>query len=205
MRRIIATIIGRAISVPILLLWRLAGWHAQGQLPRLDKFILIAAPHTSNWDYIMMIALSAHYRRRPKTLVKASAFRWPVFGLLIRAIGGIPVKRDQSSNFVDQAVQILKSEDRVVLVIAPEATRKHADYWRSGFYHIAHGAGVPIVLGYLDYRNKVGAAGPTFYTTGDIDKDMTEIATFYDEHGHGKFPEKASPVRFRAQTPPKDS
>lgn len=196
MSRMIAMILARMISVPILLIWRLMGWRAEGDLPERDKFILIAAPHTSNWDYIMMIALSAHYGRRPKTLVKANAFKWPIIGQIIRWIGGIPVERKASTNFVQQAIDIINAHDRIVLVIAPEATRKRADYWRSGFYHIGYGAGVPIVLGYLDYQRKVGAAGPAFTPTGDVEADIQEIAAFYAEHGHGKFPERATPVRF---------
>ena len=193
----IAHLFARIIGLPVLLIWRLSGWRAKGMLPDTDKLILIAAPHTSNWDYVAMFALAAHFRRRPQTFLKASATQWPVIGLMLRWLGAIPVERSQSSNAVDNAAERIKERERIVLVIAPEGTRKKMDAWRSGFYHIAVAANVPIVLGYLDYKNKIGAAGPTFYPTGDVEADMAIISEFYAEHGHGKYPENASPPRLR--------
>lgn len=196
----LAHLIARIIGLPVLLLWRLSGWRAKGGLPDNDKLILIAAPHTSNWDYVAMFALAAHVRRRPQTLLKASATQWPIVGTLLRWLGAIPIDRSKSNNAVQQAADLIKARDRVVLVIAPEGTRKRADHWRSGFYHIAVAADVPIVLGYLDYKNKIGAAGPTLYPTGDIDADMQIIKDFYDEHGYGKYPDNASPARVRSSS-----
>lgn len=166
-------------------------------MPDVDKFVMIAVPHTSNWDYIHMIPLAAHFKRKPTTLIKSSALRWPLVGWFIRRIGGLPVERSGSTKFVDQAVQLIREHQRIVLVIAPESTRKKADYWRSGFYYIALEAGIPIVPGYLDYRRKVGGVGEALYPTGDIEADMQKLRTFYAAYGHGKYPEDASPVQLK--------
>jgi 1-acyl-sn-glycerol-3-phosphate acyltransferase len=197
-QRLLYTLIARPISV----IWHLSGWRTTRDLPNVDKFILLGVPHTSNWDYVMMVSMAAYFRRRPRTIVKANAFRWPLLGRLIRLIGGIPVEREQSANFVDQAVDVVNSQERIVLVIAPEGTRRKTECWRSGFYYIAVKARIPILLGYLDYKNKLGGVGPLFYPTGDVDKDMAEIRAFYAEHGYGKYPDQASNVRLRLEMSP---
>lgn len=199
MKRIIANIIARVVSVPILLIWYLVGWRAEYDLPDLDKYVLVAVPHTSNWDYMNMIALSAYFKRKPSTFVKDSAFKLPVIGTLIRWIGGIPIDRSKSQNLVQQAVEFIANQERVVLVITPEGTRSKRDYWRSGFYYIALEAKIPYVLGYLDYKRKRGSGGPVIYPTGDIEADLRVIRDFYASHGHGKHPENTTPVQFRPQ------
>lgn len=195
----IAVFLARIISIPILLIWYLVGWRAEGDLPDLDKYILVAAPHTSNWDYMNMIALSAYFKRKPSTFVKDSAFKIPIIGRLIRWFGGIPIDRSKSQNFVQQAVEFVDKQDRVVLVITPEGTRGKRDYWRSGFYYIALEANIPYVLGYLDYKRKRGAGGLVLYPTGDVEADLAIIREFYATHGHGKYPENTTPVQFRSQ------
>lgn len=195
MARLIADILGYIASVPVLLVWRLAGWRAEGELPKLDKFVLIAAPHTSNWDYMVMLGLAAHYHRKPYTIVKDKAVKWPILGAFIKWFGGIPVNRTTSQNAVQQAVATINTIPRIVLVIAPEGTRRKTDHWRSGFYHIALEANLPIVLGFLDYNRKRAGAGPMITPSGDIEADMEIIRAFYESHGYGKHPAQASDVR----------
>ena len=109
---------------------------------------------------------------------KAALFRWP-FGAACRWLGGIPIDRSGSHQVVEQAIQAFKERDDLTMVIPPEGTRKKVSYWKTGFYHIARGANVPVVLGFLDYRRKVGGIGPTLYPTGRIEEDMQVIKTFY--------------------------
>jgi 1-acyl-sn-glycerol-3-phosphate acyltransferase len=109
---------------------------------------------------------------------KAVMFRWP-FGTTCQWLGGIPIDRSQSHNVVEQSIQAFKDRDKLIMVIPPEGTRKKVSYWKTGFYHIARGANIPIVLGFLDYQRKTGGIGPTFYPTGRIEEDIKKIKTFY--------------------------
>lgn len=195
----IARWIVRLVSYPVMLFWYAAGWRVQGQMPDIDKYVFVFAPHTSNWDYVHMIPLALYFRRKPSTMVKHTAFKGP-FGWFVRAIGGIPVDRTQSTQVVEQIAEHIHREKRIVIVIAPEGTRRKTDHWKSGFYYIAQQANVPIVLGYLDYRRKIGGAGPTIYPTGDIEGDIAQIRAFYAEHGYGLYPEKASEIRLKTRS-----
>ncbi|MFW5708882.1 MAG: 1-acyl-sn-glycerol-3-phosphate acyltransferase [Chloroflexota bacterium] len=192
--RAIVTLLARIITLPIVFIWLASGWRAQGALPAEDKFMVVAAPHTSNWDYIMMICLASYYGRRPKTVIKSTALRWPLVGIFIRWLGGIPVDRTRSTNAVQQVVDIINQHNRIVLVIAPEGTRRRVDHWRRGFYYMAHGANIPIAIGYLDYEKKRIGVCRTIMPSGDIDADMEIIQACYAQYGHGKFPDKATPV-----------
>lgn len=185
------------IRLPILAIWRLMGWRAAGELPPYDKFVMAAAPHTSNWDYIVMLALAAHYKRRPKTIAKDKLFNWLIIGRFIRWFGGIPVARTHSENIVDQVKKLFDEADKLILVLAPEGTRKKMDHWRSGFYYMAEAANVPIVLGYLDYKNKQAGFGKVLHPSGDIHADMAIIREFYNTHGYGKYPQNASDIRLK--------
>ena len=159
---------------------KLAGWRIEGALPAdAGKSVLIAAPHTSNWDlpYTLMTAfvLGLH----PYWMGKASIFRAP-FGPVMRWLGGIAVNREQSSNLVAASVAALKAADGPVqLIVPPEGTRSKTRHWKTGFYWIAHEAGVPIVLGYMDYPRKRSGLGPVFTPSGDIEADMREIKAYY--------------------------
>jgi 1-acyl-sn-glycerol-3-phosphate acyltransferase len=194
MTRRLANFLAQIISVPILLIWYGLGWRTEGKFPPDDKFVLIAAPHTTNWDYANMIALAAYYKRRPYTMVKHTAFEWFIIGKLIKWGGGIPIDRTKSANVVQQVVMFIQQKDRIVLVIAPEGTRKKTDQWKSGFYHIAVQAGLPIALGFLDYKRKRAGVGMILNPSGDIEADMQIIREFYHNHGYGKHPENASDV-----------
>src|SRR3989304_3143146 len=138
---------------------RALGWRVQVTLPGTNKYVLIGAPHTSNWDFVYMLLFKVATGLSPHWVGKDSMFRWP-WGELWKKIGGIPVNRRSRNNFVDQMVEAFRQRDEMILVISPEGTRSKGGYWKSGFYYIALGAGVPIVLGFLDFGRKVGGIGP---------------------------------------------
>ena len=159
---------------------QLNGWTVQGELPaNTPKCVLIAAPHTSNWDlpYTLMVAyclrLNIHW------MGKQSLFRWP-FGAVMRWLGGIAVDRSQSTNLVQaSAAALVAADGRLQLVVPPEGTRGKTRHWKTGFYFIALQAKVPIVLAYMDYQRKVSGLGPVFQPTGDVEADMAVIKRFY--------------------------
>jgi len=159
---------------------RLQGWEVRGSLPPEGaKCVLIAAPHTSNWDlpYTLMVAFCLHLHIY--WMGKASLFRWP-FGAVMRWLGGIPVDRSKSNQLVaTAAAAISAAEGPLQLVVPPEGTRGKTRHWKTGFYFIALQAQVPIVLAYMDYARKISGLGPVFVPTGDVEKDMQEIKRFY--------------------------
>ena len=167
----------RALSVGFL---KLAGWKIQGTLPPgAEKSVLIAAPHTSNWDlpYTLMVAFSL--RLTVYWMGKEQIFRFPFRGLMMW-LGGIPVQREKSNNLVAASVEAIKAASGPLqLVVPPEGTRSKTRYWKTGFYHIAVGAQVPIVMAYMDYEKKISGLGPVFEPTGNIEADMAQIKAFY--------------------------
>ena len=167
----------RAFSATFL---RLTGWRVEGHLPpEAQKSVLIAAPHTSNWDlpYTLMVAFVLGLQVR--WMGKSSIFNFP-FGAVMRWLGGIPVNREQSTNLVAASAEsIRQASGALQLIVPPEGTRSKTRYWKTGFYYIALGAGVPIVMAYMDYDNKCSGLGPSFMPTGDIERDMTVIKAFY--------------------------
>jgi len=167
----------KAFSVGFL---RATGWRLEGNLPpEAHKSVLIAAPHTSNWDlpYTLMVAFALGLQVR--WMGKSSLFRFP-FGGVMRWLGGIAVNREQSTNLVAaSADSIRQASGALQLIVPPEGTRSKTRYWKTGFYYIALGAGVPIVMAYMDYERKLSGLGPIFTPTGDIERDMAEIKAFY--------------------------
>ncbi len=167
----------RAMSKGFL---KATGWTVEGSLPpSASKSVLIAAPHTSNWDlpYTLMVAFSL--RLNIYWMGKQSIFRWP-FGGLMKWLGGIPVNREQSTNLVSASAQAIQdASGNLQLVVPPEGTRSKTRYWKTGFYYIALGAKVPIVMAYMDYAHKRSGLGPIFEPTGDVEQDMTAIKAFY--------------------------
>jgi 1-acyl-sn-glycerol-3-phosphate acyltransferase len=157
---------------------KLMGWRIEGQLPKLDKFVAIGAHHTSNWDFVIFIAMKFVLRLNARWFGKHSIFRWP-FGGLMRTWGGIAIRRDRQLNTVEQAVQAFRENRQFILVLSPEGTRKKVERWKMGFYHIARGAGVPIVMGALDYQNRRVVIGPTFYPTGNEQADLATMLAFF--------------------------
>ena len=161
-----------------LWLYNLAGWKVEGSAPTEDKFVVIAAPHTSNWDLLFMLGVAYKFRVRLRWMGKDTLFKAP-FGWLMKALGGIPIDRSKSNNVVTQMVEIYEEAQELAVAIPPEGTRAQVRIWKTGFYNIAHGAKVPIALGFLDYEKKVGGIGGVLWTTGDYDKDLDVIKAFY--------------------------
>jgi len=167
---------------------KLTGWKLEGQLPDLPKFIVIFAPHTTNWDLPHMLAVTFAMGFRANWFGKREIFHWSC-GWFFKWLGGIPIERRKNTNMVEHIVSEINSREQIVIEIAPEGTRSKAEYWKSGFYHIAHQTGIPIVMGYLDYARKAGGLGPVLHPSGDIHVDMQMIADFYKDvtpkHPHG--------------------
>ena len=157
---------------------KLMGWRIEGELPRLDKFVAIGAHHTSNWDFVIFIALKFVLRLNARWFGKHSIFRWP-FGGLMRSWGGIPIQRHLSLNMVEQAIQGFRDNREFILVLSPEGTRRKVERWKMGFYHIAQGAGVPIVPGALDFANRRVVIGAPFQPTGDAEADLRALLAFF--------------------------
>jgi len=158
--------------------FRLAGWKTEGGFPPSRRFVIIAAPHTSNWDGVIMVLASLIFGVHLSWFLKASAFRWPL-GPLVRFFGAIPIDRSARKNVVGLAIEQFKTGGELMLAVAPEGTRSKSEGWKSGFYRIAHGAGVPIVLGYVDYGRRVAGLGPAFEPTGDMEADFRSFEKFY--------------------------
>jgi 1-acyl-sn-glycerol-3-phosphate acyltransferase len=165
------------------------GWRSEGRLPDVDKLVVIAAPHTSNWDFPILVGLAFGLGAKASWLGKHSLFRWP-FGFLSRWMGGIPVYRSASHNLVAQSVEKFRNSEKLILAVPPEGTRGKVTHWKTGFYYIALGAGTPIAMGFIDYKRKVVGVGPTLYPTGDIEADMEIIRNFYI-NVTAKYPEHA--------------
>lgn len=156
------------------------GWTVLGSLPgEAQRSVFIAAPHTSNWDLPNTLMVAFVLRLNIYWIGKASIFRFPFRGLMLW-LGGIPVDRSRANNLVAASAQAIRqASGPLQLVVPPEGTRDKTRYWKTGFYHIAEAAGVPIVLSYMDYGRKVTGIGPLFVPTGDIDADMLRIKAFY--------------------------
>jgi len=184
-----------------MIIFRFAGWKTAGKRPNISKYVIIAAPHTSNWDFLYAMCLAFILSIQPFIMMKASWFRWPT-GPILGWLGAIPVDRSKSTGFVERAIQSFREHPRMTLVVPPSGTRRKVMYWKTGFYHIARGANVPIVLGYLDYRRKVGGIGPVVYPTGNMKDDMKIIQDFYADIA-GKYPKKMrnSPVPAEGKYP----
>ena len=171
------------------ILWlKCAGWKTEGTLPDAPKMVFIAAPHTSNWDFPIMMFMAFKLRAKIYWMGKHTLFRKP-FGTLFKWLGGIPIDRSRNSNTVDSMVSVFNDAERLIVIIPPSGTRKRVSRWKSGFYHIANGAGIPIVMGFLDYPRKRGGIGPSILPTGDVKRDMADIRHFYRDI-EGKYPEQ---------------
>jgi 1-acyl-sn-glycerol-3-phosphate acyltransferase len=156
----------------------LFGWRIEGTIPNRAKFIIVVAPHTSNWDFFFGVMAMFAIGFKAHWLGKDTLFTWP-FGALMRWLGGIPINRRIRLGAVDQAIVQFASHDQFIMGIAPEGTRKKVERWKTGFYYIAQGAGVPMVLVFFDYSRKVIGIGPVISTTGNISADMNKIQAFY--------------------------
>ncbi len=155
------------------------GWKIKGEFPDLKKYIITVAPHTSNWDFFVAILVRSATRLKSNFLGKLALFKAP-YGWIFRAMGGYPVDRSKNTNMVDKVIEIYNNADRFCIAVAPEGTRKKVKEWKTGFYYIADGAKIPIVMASIDYAQKVVEISMPFYTSGDIEKDMPLIKAFYE-------------------------
>jgi 1-acyl-sn-glycerol-3-phosphate acyltransferase len=179
---------------------RAFGWRVEGELPP-EKCVIIAAPHTSNWDFPFMLAAAYVIGFRISWMGKHTLFKGP-FGPLMRRLGGIAVDRRAPQNLVQQVAERFAQSDELVLAVPPEGTRKKVEYWKSGFYQIARGARVPVVLGFLDFERKVGGLGPVLMPTQDARADMDRIRAYYRDI-RGKRPTLESTPRLREEDAPR--
>ena len=156
----------------------LIGWRTHAIRPHTSGYIIIGAPHTSNWDFGLMLLLMAAEQLPIRFMGKDSLFRGPL-GPLMRSLGGIPVNRRERTKLVDQIAAKFEEYDDLIIGIAPEGTRSKASHWKTGFYYIALKAKVPIAMAYLDYGNRIIGVGPNFTPSGDLKADFEIIREFY--------------------------
>ena len=159
-------------------LYRVKGWHIEGRAPAVRKCVILGAPHTSNWDFVFFAGGVRELGIRPSFMGKHSLFRWPLRRFM-HDMGGMPVDRSKPGGYVRSVIRTLQDEEDIALVIAPEGTRSSDGRWRSGFYHIAMGAGVPIVPAWFDIAARRGGMGEPIMPTGDYHADMAVILAFY--------------------------
>ena len=150
------------------------GWRIEGDIPDVPKMVFVVAPHSSNWDFIVGVAAKLALRLRVKYLGKDALFRFPL-GILMRYLGGIPVDRSTANDVVTSVVDQFARRKHMILAIAPEGTRKPVERWRTGFYHIARGAGVPILPVGLDWGSRTVRLGTLFFPTGNLDADLPAL------------------------------
>lgn len=157
---------------------KMLGWQLDEQQPSVNRYVLIAYPHTSNWDFILgMLAKSA--MDMPLNWVAKHSMFWGPFGPLFIAMGGVPINRDKTFGFIQKNIELFKIRKHFVLGIMPEGSRSKTERLKTGFYHIAHGSNVPVALAYLDYKNKKLGVGKVIDTRGDIEADFEIIRAFY--------------------------
>lgn len=165
----------------------ITGWRIVGEMPKdLKKAVIIAAPHTSYWDFFYARAAFFIMEVPMKVTIKKEVVNFPVFGWFARQLGAIGIDRTpkkgnlkRKRSMVDAMVDLINERDQLIMMVTPEGTRKHVPRWKTGFYRVAEGAHVPIILGYLDYEKKHAGLGPVFYPTGNYEADVEEIMGFY--------------------------
>ena len=181
--------LARSIRWALVAWFKRQGWTVEGVAPNPRKFVVIAAPHTSNWDFVYFLGAADGLNLDLSFMGKESLFRWPL-AKAMRDLGGVPVDRSASHNVVDAMIAEFAERDEFMLTIAPEGTRGKVRQWKTGFYHIALGAGVPMVCGLMDYKRKVVGLGPALMASGDYEADMKILAEFY-RACTPKFPDRA--------------
>jgi 1-acyl-sn-glycerol-3-phosphate acyltransferase len=170
--------VSRLVRKFLVWFYRHNGWTATGEVPAERRFVLVAAPHTSNWDFLYFIGLTEDLGIMPHFMAKKSLFRWPMRKFMFD-MGGVSVDRGSKQNYVEQMIEEFGKRKEFMLTIAPEGTRGSGKAWKTGFYHIAMGAKVPIVLGMMDYSRKTGGLGPAIWPTGDYAADMEKVKAQY--------------------------
>ncbi|PFG36973.1 acyltransferase-like protein [Flavimobilis soli] len=178
--------------------WKISPWtHRSTVVPTDGVGVLIGAPHTSNWDFILMLGIAWDLGLKVKYLGKHTLFK-PPFGWVMRLLGGIPVDRSNPAGIVTDIVDRVRSGEGFYLVVTPEGTRSSGRYWKSGFHRIAVEAGLPITLGYVDRDTMTTGLGMTFVPTGDVRKDMDVVREFYQDKS-GFRPEFRTEPRLREE------
>ena len=174
------------------------GWTVRADLPAVKKYVVIAAPHTSNWDFPLGIITAKALKLKVHWMGKHTLFRWP-YGWFFRAIGGTPVQRDAGQNYIRQMTELFEQSEQLVLALAPEGTRSRIDHWKTGFHYIARAVNVPISMAYMDYENKRVGIGELLYPGEDIEADFTRIRQFYADK-RGRNPENESLIQVRIKS-----
>jgi 1-acyl-sn-glycerol-3-phosphate acyltransferase len=178
------------------LFWRVSRWRLRSEPAPSEAGILIGAPHTSNWDFVFMLAISWRLGLDVRWLGKHTLFTgWK--GPIMRSWGGIPVDRRDPSSVVTEVLEHVRAGEVFHLVVTPEGTRS-GDGWKSGFYRIAREADLPVTLGYVDRTTMTTGLGPTFRLTGDVRADMDRIRAFYADKA-GARPELRTEPRLRSE------
>lgn len=172
----------------ILVFEKILGWKVVGNKPQLKKFVIIVAPHTSNWDFVIGIWVGSRLRLKTWFIGKKELFVFP-FGYFFRWLGGFPVDRSKGSDLVLKIVDIFNSRSEFNIALSPEGTRKYNPNWKTGFYRIATQAGIPIYMAAIDFKSKSVVLSEPFFPTNNMDKDLEEIKTFFRQY-QGKYPEK---------------
>ena len=161
------------------------GWKSKGRIPDIKKFVIIAAPHSSNWDFVFFLLIIFKFKISVHWMGKHTMFIWP-FRRLLKRLGGIPINRTKRGNVVKTMAEAFKKSEQLIITIAPSGTREKVMTWKTGFYHIANQANVPIVCGFIDYAKKNIGVGPVFTPSGHMDSDMASIKAFYSQFS-GKY------------------
>ena len=164
------------------------GWRIEGPIPTIPKYLIVVAPHTSNWDFLIGVLFRKYTDGfDPKYLAKKELFKWPL-GYFFRALGGYPVERSKNTNFVDSLVEVYNREDTFVTTITPEGTRSYNKKWKTGFYYVAKNANVPIVRVAFDYGNMKVVFSEPYYVTKGVDDTVNEFKEYFSQF-KGKNPE----------------
>ncbi|WP_137403848.1 1-acyl-sn-glycerol-3-phosphate acyltransferase [Echinicola rosea] len=172
----------------------LTGWKVKGNFPKgLKKAVMVAIPHTSNWDLLYSRAAFYILDVPVRFTIKKEVMVGPL-GWFIRGLGGMSIDRKKiagkrKQTYTEAMVDLIKNSDELVMMVTPEGTRSYAKRWKTGFYHVAEGAGVPIVIGFLDYKKKHAGIGPVIYPNGDLEGQMEDIKSF-GRTVTGKYPEQ---------------
>jgi 1-acyl-sn-glycerol-3-phosphate acyltransferase len=178
---------------------RAAGWKVETDVPKLSKYVIVAAPHTSNWDGVLMLAISQALALPLAFMIKDDWVKGPM-GPVMKRLGAVAINRTHKMNVVDQMIEAFGQRDELALVVPPEGTRQRAEMWKSGFYHIARGAGVPVVPAYIDVTRRRVGFGEPIELSGDVGKDMDRIRAFYAEKKPVGFVKDAfGPIRLREE------
>jgi 1-acyl-sn-glycerol-3-phosphate acyltransferase len=191
------------LSALAKMILRLGGWTVIGEIPPLKKAVIIAAPHTSNWDGFWLFVYRVSFGVQLRILAKHTLFWWPLAPAL-RACGAVPLDRSQSSATVQQLIDMFAHEEHFFLALAPEGTRKKRPYWKTGFFQIASAAKVPIVMAFIDYEKRTMGIGPKLDPAAGIDVILEQLREFYAPF-KACCPERQGPIKFPPHTDAEES